>query len=237
MPLSRITSASIDNSAISAADIADGTITAAKIISVANTQITGNIVSSQIAPSIVLNTPALGTPASGVLTNCTGVVAGALPAGSVLQVVQTVKTDTFSTTSVVPTYADVTGLSATITPTSSSSKILVFVNMVLGTSAYTAYYRLNRNSTAILFGDTAGTRATVTEAMDAGDTDSNRKQTPVNTCYLDSPATTSATTYKATICARLSGNTVYINRCGLDNNDVTFDPRATSTITVMEIAG
>ena len=49
MPLSRITSASIDNSAISAADIADGTITAAKIISVANTQITGNIVSSQIA--------------------------------------------------------------------------------------------------------------------------------------------------------------------------------------------
>jgi hypothetical protein len=48
MPLSRITSASIANSAISAADIADGTITAVKIISVANTQITGNIVSSQI---------------------------------------------------------------------------------------------------------------------------------------------------------------------------------------------
>ena len=55
MPLSRITSASIDNSAISAADFADGTITAAKIISVANTQITGNIVSSQIAPNQTLN--------------------------------------------------------------------------------------------------------------------------------------------------------------------------------------
>ena len=49
MPLSRINSASIANSAISAADIADGTITAVKIISVANTQITGNIISSQIA--------------------------------------------------------------------------------------------------------------------------------------------------------------------------------------------
>jgi hypothetical protein len=57
MPLSRINSASIANSAISAADIADGTITAAKIISVANTQITGNIVSSQIAPSVTLTTP------------------------------------------------------------------------------------------------------------------------------------------------------------------------------------
>jgi hypothetical protein len=55
MPLSRINSASIANSAISAADIADGTITAAKIISVANTQITGNIVSSQIAPNLTLN--------------------------------------------------------------------------------------------------------------------------------------------------------------------------------------
>jgi hypothetical protein len=54
MPLSRINSASIANSAISAADIADGTITAAKIISVANTQLTGNIVSSQIAPSVTL---------------------------------------------------------------------------------------------------------------------------------------------------------------------------------------
>jgi len=156
--------------------------------------------------------------------------------GKILQVVQAVKTDTFSTTSVVPTYVDVTGLSVTITPLFASSKVLVFVNMVLGTSAYNAYYRLNRNSTAILIGDTAGNRATVTEAMDAGDTDGSRKQPPVNTCYLDSPATTSATTYKATICARTSGNTVYINRSGNDNNDITYDPRATSTITVMEIS-
>jgi hypothetical protein len=57
MPISRINSASIANSGISAADIADATITAAKIISVANTQITGNIVSSQIAPSVTLTTP------------------------------------------------------------------------------------------------------------------------------------------------------------------------------------
>jgi hypothetical protein len=59
MPLSRINSASIANSAVIAADIADGTITAAKIISVANTQITGNIVSSQITS--VANTQLTGT--------------------------------------------------------------------------------------------------------------------------------------------------------------------------------
>ena len=64
MPLSRINSASIANSAVAAADIADGTITAAKIVSIANTQITGtlsvantsitgNIASSQIAPNQV----------------------------------------------------------------------------------------------------------------------------------------------------------------------------------------
>jgi hypothetical protein len=59
MPLSRINSASIANSAISAADIADGTITAVKIISVANTQITGNITAAQITS--VANTQLTGT--------------------------------------------------------------------------------------------------------------------------------------------------------------------------------
>jgi len=59
MPLSRINSASIANSAVIAADIADGTITAAKIISIANTQITGNIISSQITS--VANTQLTGT--------------------------------------------------------------------------------------------------------------------------------------------------------------------------------
>jgi hypothetical protein len=83
MSLSRITSASIANSAISAADIADGTITAAKIISVANTQITGNIVSSQIAPNQTLNgnvsvtgTLAVSGATSGAITIAAPAVAG-----------------------------------------------------------------------------------------------------------------------------------------------------------------
>ena len=73
MPLSRINSASIANSAISAADIADGTITAVKIISVANTQITGNIVSSQITSvggsQITANTIANSAFQTGAVEN------------------------------------------------------------------------------------------------------------------------------------------------------------------------
>jgi hypothetical protein len=83
MPISRINTNSIANNSINASDLLDASITAAKIISVANTQITGtlsvantaitgNIISSQIAPSITLTTPALGTPSALVLTNATG---------------------------------------------------------------------------------------------------------------------------------------------------------------------
>ena len=78
MPLSRITSASIANSAVAAADIADGTITAAKIVSIANTQITGtlsvantsitgNIISSQITS--VANTQITGNIISSQITS------------------------------------------------------------------------------------------------------------------------------------------------------------------------
>ena len=71
--------------------------------------------------SPVLTTPALGTPASGVLTNCTGVAKAALPAGTVLQVVQ-------ATVSVLSDYTTITPtsrVSLSITPISTSSKILL----------------------------------------------------------------------------------------------------------------
>ena len=235
MPLSRITSASIANSAISAADIADGTITAAKIISVANTQITGNIVSSQIAPSIVLNTPALGTPASGVLTNCTGVPAAALPAGSVLQVVSSTKSDTFSSATLG--WLDVTGLSVSITPRSTSSKIMVF-GRITGEGSIGAtrmQMRLVRDTTSISIGDAASARIQVSgnEIYGGADADSLLGSTVF---YLDSPATTSASTYKIQVLNGNGNSTIYINRTQNDTNSVVT-PRATSSITVMEIQG
>ncbi len=213
MSLSRITSASIANSAISAADIADGTITAAKIISVANTQITGNIVSSQIAPSIVLTTPALGTPASGVLTNCTGVAAAALPAGSVLQVVQGTYAD--QVTNTTATYVD-SGLTATITPISASNKILIFAYLgQCGKSANDTQLNLRivRAATSI-FSASALNQGLATSLVG--------NPTLV---YLDSPATTSATAYKVQLSNREASGSVFTNSNG------------TVTITLMEIAG
>ena len=153
--------------------------------------------------------------------------------GKVLQVVQTVKTDTFSTTAT--SYTAVTGLSVAITPSSSSSKILVMVAISLGTSSYTALYSLRRGSTDILLADAASNRARTTAVASPTDSNSDRTQEIVSTTYLDSPSTTSATTYQAFIKCRNTSQTVYVNRSHNDNDAATYDPRTTSTITVMEI--
>ena len=113
----------------------------------------------------------------------------ALPAGSVLQVVSTTKTDTFSSAS--SSFIDVTGFSVSITPSSSSSKILVFgyVTGSLGLQAsITGYGQLVRNSTAI------GNGADGLAHNNAADS-SFTTQWSFN--YLDSPATTSSTLFVA----------------------------------------
>ena len=79
------------------------------------------IAATQTLTNKTLVAPALGTPASGVLTNCTGVAKAALPAGTVLQVVQ-------ATVSVLSDYTTITPtsrVSLSITPISTSSKILL----------------------------------------------------------------------------------------------------------------
>ena len=188
--------------------------------------------------------PNNSTNISGV--NLTSQVTGTLPTGNggsgrtavtgnILQVVSAVKTDTFSTTSQSDTA--VTGLSVAITPSSTSSKILVMVQICLGTGSYTALYSLRRGSTDILLADAASNRARTTAVINPRDTDTNRMNNAIPTTFLDSPNTTSATTYQAYIKCRSSGHTIYVNRSANDNDASTYDPRTTSTITVMEIAG
>jgi hypothetical protein len=88
-----------------------GLVTASQIANVANTQLTGTLIASQIA-SVNATTATSGT-----------LPKARLPAGSVLQVVSTEKVDTFSTTS--GSFVDVTGLSVSITPTSATSNVFV----------------------------------------------------------------------------------------------------------------
>lgn len=154
------------------------------------------------------------------------------PLGTILQVVSTVKTDTFTMSST--TFADVTGLSATITPSSATSKIYVVVTGNAGSQVgVTAIFgRLLRDSTAICIGDAAGSR---TRASFDTITANSSFTSALAINFLDSPNTTSAVTYKLQI-AGSSANAVYINRSHVDS-DAASASRQASTITLMEVAG
>lgn len=190
-------------------------------------------ISGDTSGSIILQAPAVSGSTTLTLPTTTGtlVTSNAMPTGSVLQVVQTVKTDTYSAAPGSSTWTDITGLSVSITPSSASNKVMVFLS-VHGSTANLSYVRLVRDSTAIGVGETSGSRVscTVGNFSNAGDT---------NRCYewgtnfLDSPATTSSTTYKLQLLCE-SSNTFYLNRTtGDQNNTAGFRP--ISQITVMEI--
>ena len=155
--------------------------------------------------------------------------------GKVLQVVSTTKTDTFSTSTTG--FTDITGLSVSITPTSSSSKILVMWNIDFGNASplYGVVFRMVRDATPISIGDQVGvnrnrsTSAMFTVYSNTNNTTQNRSGT-----YLDSPSTTSSITYKAQ--GSITASTYYVNRTG-EYNDGNYEGTGTSTITVMEIAG
>jgi len=180
----------------------------------------------------------LGVPSDATVSTAKivdgAVTSAKLSAGKVLQVLSTVKTDTFSTASETPTFTDVTGLSVSITPSSTSSKILIFVNMYAsgGVSGMRHYSRLVRGSTAICVGDSAGSRLQVS-AYNVNERTATMNGFPIT--FLDSPNTTSSTTYKVQVTAE-TADTIYINRSGLDSNADTY-ARTASTITVMEVAG
>lgn len=151
---------------------------------------------------------------------------------AVVQIKSTTKSDTFSMSS--STFADVTGLSVSITPTSASNNVLIFGALSAGNNtnnSVSVYPRLMRDSTAIGLGDAAGSRRRITS--NASFLDNNSNMTTIPFMYLDSPATTSATTYKIQVSAQTT-NTIYVNRTN-DDSDSDVYPRAISTITVMEV--
>ena len=164
-----------------------------------------------------------------------GLATSGLPAGCVLQVLQTTKTDTFSTSST--SFADITGLSVNITPSSTSSKVLVFMDCkVACTVNVTAFVRIMRGSTAIYVGDDAGSRISAT--MGNSDDPSDQFAFQMSGMFLDSPSTTSQVAYKIQISSEASGNTgtVFLNRSQSDG-DNNQQGRYASSITVWEIAG
>ena len=155
-------------------------------------------------------------------------------AGNVLQVIQAVKTDTATTTS-ENTFVD-TGLSVSITPSSASNKILVTANLNFSAGdMQNIAWRLVRGSTDLYMGDAASNRTRASGAVRVS-TNQDAEHQNVTSIFLDSPNTTSATTYKVQWCRTYSTSTIYMNRASedTDNDDRT---RVPSSITVQEVAG
>ena len=159
----------------------------------------------------------------------TGVPTGG--GGGIVQIKYAIKNGTQSISSVgySDTPPDVSGLSVSITPKFSTSKILVQVNIgchgTTGNAANT--FRIYRGSTNITVTSTnVDNRHGATVFYNSNNT---AMGTPASFSVLDSPATTSATTYKVT--GFTNGGTLYINRLPGDNSWNTV-----STITVMEVS-
>jgi hypothetical protein len=155
--------------------------------------------------------------------------------GQLITQIQSVTvTSSFTTTST--SFTDITGLSVTITPTNSANKILVIWNTcgasASGAASTGAYLNLLRGSTQIYIGDAIGSAIRNTGSLT---TRLGADQNYINAggAFLDSPATTSPTTYKLQILSA-NGNTVYVNRSEVTS--YSFSGSSPSTITVMEIA-
>lgn len=135
----------------------------------------------------------------------------------------TVTAITASTTSA--SLADITGLTTTITPSSATSRVLVLVQMNIGYNlAQEAYFNLVRNSTAIGIGVGGAANYTSVIRLDAYTTSTI---IPFSINFVDSPATTSATTYKMQWA--VNTGTMWLNR----RSDTNF--AVSSSITAMEI--
>ena len=168
-------------------------------------------------------------------TKLTGQVPDAnAPSGSVIQVVSTFFTTGASSTS--RTFADVSGFSASITPTSTSSKILI-IGQLTGTpnTASTGYelgVRVTRNGTSVGNNPVNSTYGALSSRGMAGSEGSDT----TNFCYLDSPSSTSALTYQVQfICGE--GVTYYINQSYNQGYVGSYQVTGASSIILLEIAG
>ncbi len=171
-------------------------------------RVDGTAIEGRSASEVLSDIGAITASSTDTLTNksiAASQLTGALPAidgsaltgiggGKILQVQQVTKLDTATTTTALGSWADITGMTLSITPTATSSKILVLVNGSTSpaNNNYSIGVNLVRGSTSIFV---ANARGSSTRTSDWGLCQANQNNS-VNIAYLDSPSTTSATTYK-----------------------------------------
>jgi hypothetical protein len=147
--------------------------------------------------------------------------------GKILQVLQTTLTSTATVTG--STFGSVISLS--ITPASTSSRIMVLAQLSAG-SALNNYplFRVTRGGSVVFQGDTAGSRTRVTVAQ------GTNQAAGINTVplmYIDSPASTSSQSYAIEMASHSTG-AVYLNRTGTDTDSAAF-VRGASSLILIEI--
>ena len=159
--------------------------------------------------------------------------------GGIIQVKQTVKTDTFSTLN--ETFTDVTGLSVSITPKFNTSKIMVSYSGCGGSNQNrVGHIRLARviggtTTTDIFVGDQGATTSQARASSTFVQTNSYY-QTAFSGTFIDSPSTADAVTYKLQLAAGDQDYQVHVGRSH-DNNNEFSRSTTPSQITVMEISG
>jgi hypothetical protein len=173
--------------------------------------------------------------ASLAASKLTGQVADAnAPSGSVIQVVGTFFTTAASSTS--RTFADISGFSASITPISTSSKILV-IGQLTGTpnsfgTGYELAVRVTRNGTSV----GSNTVNSTYGALSSRNASGGEGGDTTSFCYLDSPSSLSALTYQVQfICGE--GVTYYINQSYNQAYVSSYQATGASSIILLEIAG
>ena len=176
---------------------------------------------------------------AGGISNATAVASAAMPAGSIVQVVQATELDDH--TSTTTSWADVSGMTVNITPSSASNKVLVQCCLTASADTRYAGFKLLRDSTDIAIGNADGShreRITMSIGSNSSATNDNYCMRNRTITWLDSPSSTSALTYKLQWRIHHSTGNMYLNRVAVSSNDDEgWNARVPSTITVMEIKG
>ncbi len=182
------------------------------------------------APSITgLTIP--NTSINNASLNSVSALPSGIDTGKVGQVIQTAVDGTVEITSSSGTFVDITGFSASITPSATDSKILAMVNVNYGgTGNIYGGVRLVRDSTVVGVGTASGNRTRASVSTSNNDISKARSR---GFDFLDTPSTTSATTYKLQV--TLNGSQTFKLNIEGENIDNAANHRTISTITLMEI--
>ena len=174
---------------------------------------------------------------TGAVTGLAQLPDSAMSAGSIIQVVHTIKQSGFSVSASTDNFSDITDLNATITPTSSSSKILIhFQTSYSANTGQRGSFRLLRDSTVVNAASADGQSTNQTIFPSIVTRENTSMSVPVAGSYVDSPATTSAVTYKLQVGAEGGASTIFVNADASGSTGSTHY-KGVSNLILMEVSG